>query len=427
MLVSIRTPALAAGALGAVQPVVRPTAVAIVVATATARRKSGRSLSLGAGPGNVQHNLELEQRRAGGYRVGALTGVGRYGRAGGPGLEGLLGLPLGHHEVAVIALHRPQQLKPEEPGLAVDRMGTVGESFFQFWAGPGRNLDCVDLHHGHGAKVTAPAKGQGRAKIGAGQDRRVSSQLTYCGGTGRPLVLVHGLMGRGSTWSRQLPWLTLLGSVYTYDAPWHRGRDVDDPAPISTERFVAELAAAVGTLGRPAVLIGHSMGGLHAWCLAAARPDLVSALVVEDMAADFVGRTVGAWEPWLHALPEEFDSAETVFAEFGPVAGRYFLEAFDRTETGWRLHGRPEKWIEIAAEWGTRDYWSQWQQVQAPVLLIEAGDSVVPPGQMTRMAELAGDRARYLRVTGAGHLVHDDAPEDYRRAVEDFLGSLPPR
>jgi pimeloyl-ACP methyl ester carboxylesterase len=234
-------------------------------------------------------------------------------------------------------------------------------------------------------------------------------------------------MGRGSTWSRQLPWLTLLGSVYTYDAPWHRGRDVADPEPISTERFVAELAAAVDTLGRPAVLIGHSMGALHSWCVAAARPDVVDALVVEDMAADFVGRTVGAWEPWLHALPEEFDSADRVFAEFGPIAGRYFLEAFDRTETGWRLHGRPEKWIEIAAEWGTRDYWSQWQQVQAPVLLIEAGDSVVPPGQMLRMHELAAGRSRYQRVPGAGHLVHDDALEDYRRAVEAFVGSLPLR
>ena len=166
MFVSIRTPALAAGALGDVQPVVRPTAVAIVVAAATARRNSGRAVSLGAGPGNVQHNLELEQRRTGGNRVGALTGVSRYGRACGPGLEGLLGLPLGHDEVAVIALHRPEQLKPEEPRLAVDRMSTVGESFFQFWAGPGRNLDCVDLHHGHGAKVTAPTRGQGRAKIG---------------------------------------------------------------------------------------------------------------------------------------------------------------------------------------------------------------------------------------------------------------------
>ena len=43
------------------------------------------------------------------------------------------------------------------------------------------------------------------------------------GGEGEPLVLVHGLMGRGSTWPRQLPWLTRLGQVYTYDAPWHRG------------------------------------------------------------------------------------------------------------------------------------------------------------------------------------------------------------
>jgi pimeloyl-ACP methyl ester carboxylesterase len=46
------------------------------------------------------------------------------------------------------------------------------------------------------------------------------------GGEGDPLVLVHGLMGRGSTWSRQLPWLTSHGEVYTYDAPWHCGRDV---------------------------------------------------------------------------------------------------------------------------------------------------------------------------------------------------------
>ena len=48
--------------------------------------------------------------------------------------------------------------------------------------------------------------------------------LTTRGGAGRPLVLVHGLMGRGTTWSRQLPWLTRLGEVFTYDAPWHRGR-----------------------------------------------------------------------------------------------------------------------------------------------------------------------------------------------------------
>lgn len=230
-------------------------------------------------------------------------------------------------------------------------------------------------------------------------------------------------MGRGSTWSRQVPWLTAFGAVHTYDAPWHRGAD-DDPDGISTERFVDELGAAVERLGEPAVLIGHSMGGLHSWCLAAQHPGLVRALVVEDMAPDFVGRTVGAWEPWLHALPAEFGSAEEVFAEFGPIAGRYFLEAFDRTPTGWRLHGRPARWIAIAGEWGTRDYWTQWQAVRAPVLLIEAGDSVAPPGQMKRMHQIARGRSTYVRVAGAGHLIHDDAPERYREIVEEFLSGL---
>ncbi|MGZ5393882.1 MAG: alpha/beta fold hydrolase, partial [Mycobacterium sp.] len=176
--------------------------------------------------------------------------------------------------------------------------------------------------------------------------------LTAHGGAGVPLVLVHGLMGRGSTWLRQLPWLTRLGQVYTYDAPWHRGRDVEDSYPISTERFVADLGEAVESLGSPAVMVGHSMGALHSWCLAASRPDLVSALVVEDMAPDFRGRTTGPWEPWLHALPVEFDTAQGIYDEFGSIAGQYFLEAFDRTATGWRLHGHPNTWIEIAAEWG---------------------------------------------------------------------------
>lgn len=250
--------------------------------------------------------------------------------------------------------------------------------------------------------------------------------LTDRGGRGRPLVLVHGLMGRGSTWSRQVPWLARLGRVYTYDAPWHRGRGVVDPHPISTERFVADLADAVAGLGEPAVLIGHSMGGLHSWCLAAERPELVAALVVEDMAPDFRGRTTGPWEPWVHALPVEFSTAQQVFDEFGPVAGQYFLEAFDRTPTGWRLHGYPQTWIEIAAEWGRRDYWAEWSKVRVPALLLEAGNSVTPPGQMRRMAEI-GYRTTYLRVPEAGHLIHDDAPQRYREAVESFLSTLADR
>jgi pimeloyl-ACP methyl ester carboxylesterase len=56
--------------------------------------------------------------------------------------------------------------------------------------------------------------------------------------------------------------------------------------------------------------------------------------------------------------------------------------------------------------------------------LIEAGNSVVPPGQMATMAE-SKDNAIYLKVAGASHLVHDDAPNKYRGAVEAFLCGRP--
>lgn len=241
------------------------------------------------------------------------------------------------------------------------------------------------------------------------------------GGSGLgPIVLLHGLMGRGRTWRRQIPWLRSYGRVFTFDAAFHTGADVempDDPAELATERFVADLAELLTWIDLgPAVLIGHSMGALHAWCTAAAYPELVSALVIEDMAPDFRGRTTTNWTPWFEAWPDRFDSMAHACQMFGPVAGRYFYEAFDDG----RLHGRLPIWTAIADEWGTRDFWSEWSAVSVPALLIEAEHTVTPPGQMRRMCAV-NERASYLRVPGAGHLVHDDEPDVYRGAVEAFL------
>ncbi|MCH5645276.1 alpha/beta hydrolase [Gordonia sp. ABSL49_1] len=238
-----------------------------------------------------------------------------------------------------------------------------------------------------------------------------------------PIVLLHGLMGRGRTWRRQVPWLRRYGRVFTFDAAFHTGADVeipDDPAELATERFVADLAEILTWIDLgPAVLVGHSMGALHAWCAAAAYPELVSALVVEDMAPDFRGRTTTSWTPWFESWPDRFASVDAAQEMFGPVAGRYFYEAFDDG----RLHGQIPVWAAIAEEWGGRDFWAQWSASSVPALVIEAEHTVTPPGQMRKMCAVR-DRASYLRVPGAGHLVHDDAPEVYRGAVEAFLSGL---
>lgn len=250
--------------------------------------------------------------------------------------------------------------------------------------------------------------------------------VTDWGGQGPPLLLLHGLMGRGRAWAPHVGWLRDYGHVHTLDAAWHRGRDLGeepDAQNMTTERFVADAAAALEAIGGgPAVVIGHSMGGLHAWCLAAARPDLVTAIVVEDMAPDFQGQTTQPWDPWFDSWPVEFSDKSQVLEMFGAVAGEYFLDSFDRTETGWRLHGQIPWWREVAQHWGTRHYWGQWQAVTVPALLIEAEFSLAPAGQIRRMAQTPRAAAtRHVLVEGAGHLVQADAPEVYRGAVEAFL------
>ena len=247
-------------------------------------------------------------------------------------------------------------------------------------------------------------------------------------GPGPTILLMHGLMGRGRTWLRHLPWLRELGRVVVYDASWHRGRDerpdleADDGESIATERFVEEAVAVLEAhADGPAAVVGHSMGGLHAWCLAAARPDLVRALVVEDMAPDFRGRTLGPWEPWLESWPTEFADEAAVDALVGPIAGQYFRESFDQIpgSGGYRLHGHMDVWCAIAAQWGERDYWAQWEAVRAPTLLVEAAHGVTPEGQMREMAS-RNPHARHM-VVDAGHLAHDAEPDQFRRSVTEFL------
>ncbi|MBH0778538.1 alpha/beta fold hydrolase [Nocardia bovistercoris] len=237
------------------------------------------------------------------------------------------------------------------------------------------------------------------------------------GGLGTPILLLHGLMGSARTWRAHLPWLRPFGHLYTFDAAAH-GRPA--PPELTTEAFVADLARATSPITEPMVVIGHSMGGLHGWVFAATYPDRVRALVVEDIAPDFRGRTAADWAAMVGAWPQPFPDEQSVLDFFGPIAGRYFLNSFEHGPDGYRLHGSVETFRDISEEWGSRDFWSQWEAVRAPSLVIEGEHTITPPGQMRAMAE-SRPGTDYVRVSDAGHLVHDDQPERFREAVETFL------
>ena len=241
------------------------------------------------------------------------------------------------------------------------------------------------------------------------------------GGDGPPIILLHGLMGRARTWWEVSRWLQRYGRVVGLDARGH-GRG-PKTGPWDTERFVEDVACLVrGLDSGPAIVIGHSMGGLHAWAFAATYPELVRAVVTEDMAPDQRGKTVDGWRAYFDSWPVPFQSLSHVRAFFGG-GGDYFTECVEERADGYHLIAELGNLYEIAAEWGRRDYWSFVDKVRCPVLVIEAGNTAMPAGQQAELAARVPD-GRHIVVEGAGHLVHDDAPQEYRGAVEAFLSDV---
>ncbi|WP_326566723.1 alpha/beta hydrolase [Amycolatopsis rhabdoformis] len=237
--------------------------------------------------------------------------------------------------------------------------------------------------------------------------------------TGVSVLLLHGLMGRARTWWSVAQWLKPYGSVHALDARGH-GRAPHE-GPWTTEQFAEDVAEVLAELG-PAVLIGHSMGGLHAWATAAKYPELVRAVVSEDFAPDQRGRTVETWRGYFDSWPVPFESLAHVREFFG-TAGDYFTECVEEREDGYHLIADLENLYEIAAEWGRRDYWSFVDSIRCPLLLVEGEHTAMPAGQQAQVAERVPG-AKHLIVPGSAHLPHAEAPQIYRGAVEAFLAGL---
>ncbi len=243
------------------------------------------------------------------------------------------------------------------------------------------------------------------------------------GGAGPGILLLHGLMGRATTWWPVAQWLTRYGRVVGLDARGH-GRSPHRGGGWRTEDFVADAAEVVRSLDLgPVIAIGHSMGGLHAWMLAATYPELVRAVVVEDMAPDQRGKTVDPWRSYFESWPVPFASLAHVRQFFGTL-GDYFTECVEERDDGYHLIAALDELYEIAGEWGERDFWPFVERVACPLLAIEAEHTAMPEGQQALLPVRAGGGGHHVIVEGAGHVVHRDAPEVYRGAVEAFLSEV---
>jgi pimeloyl-ACP methyl ester carboxylesterase len=127
---------------------------------------------------------------------------------------------------------------------------------------------------------------------------------------GPVLLACHGWTDSAEVFGPLSARLRRRWTVVAPDAPAHGGTPLRDGEYVVAEHATSVLAVlealprVAGVGGRPVVALGHSMGALTAARVAAARPDVVRALVLEDPARTTPRRaqSTARMKAWLAGL-----------------------------------------------------------------------------------------------------------------------------
>lgn len=109
-------------------------------------------------------------------------------------------------------------------------------------------------------------------------------QLNYAEGSanGQPLVLLHGLGRRWQVFLPIVPALSLRWHIFAPDLRGH-GKSTRVARGYHGPQYSEDIACLLRErIGTPAVLFGHSLGGMLAMAVASQHPELVRALILGD-------------------------------------------------------------------------------------------------------------------------------------------------
>lgn len=248
------------------------------------------------------------------------------------------------------------------------------------------------------------------------------------GGTGIPLVLVHGFPLDRTIWSAQV---TGLAGVARVIAPDLRGfGESSMPAdPTTMDAYAQDIHRLLDELRvTGAVICGVSMGGYIAFAFQRRFARRVRALVLVDTRA-------GPDSP--EAKQARDDAAASARSQgVATVAAKMLPKMLTpetaRTRPGFQqsllhLMARQSAAGAVAALGAIRDRpdsTPDLARIVVPVLVVcGAEDVLIPPSESEAMAE-AIRGARLAMIPGAGHLPNHEAPEAFNAALREFVETV---
>ncbi|WP_030455341.1 alpha/beta fold hydrolase [Herbidospora cretacea] len=238
-------------------------------------------------------------------------------------------------------------------------------------------------------------------------------RLSYLdfGGEGRVLFALHGHFGEARSFTRLARDLGPRWRVIALD---QRGHGFSDrPSDFSRAGYVTDAAAVLARLDLgPVVVLGHSMGGVTAFQLAARHPELVGALVIED-----IGPVVHGDLSFALAWPKRAPTRAALLEGLGPSAP-HLDDAIREFADGWGLAFHAEDMVASQRRLNG-DHWDDWLAGTCPAVVVHGRRStVLSHGLAAEMTSRRPD-TRLVRLD-TGHAVRRIDPAGFAAIVSDL-------
>tara|TARA_R110000868_G_scaffold155949_1_gene382584 strand:- start:1335 stop:2114 length:780 start_codon:yes stop_codon:yes gene_type:complete len=238
------------------------------------------------------------------------------------------------------------------------------------------------------------------------------------------LVFVHGFLDEGTLWAPVMEHLKADGIISL--APDLPGMGA--LAGNVSMKTLPELAGAViGVMdahGRPAVLVGHSMGAQIAELVATERPHLVEGLILISpvpLGGMPVPPEVAAA---MRSLGGDPVAQRNLRAQFAPSLGEVALDGL--VEVGLKVH--PAVVTSLFNTWSEGlPAGDEVSRVTVPTLLLGGGDDAFStPELLESVVAPRFPHARLMFQAESGHWPHVEHPIQTAARINDFVRSLRP-
>ncbi|TPQ34088.1 alpha/beta hydrolase [Bradyrhizobium guangdongense] len=261
--------------------------------------------------------------------------------------------------------------------------------------------------------------------------------------TAPPLILVHGGRDHCRSWDFLARALRPHFHVLAPDLRGHGDSDWTRGGSYPLTDYVYDMTRLVQALAVPRVtLIGHSMGGMVSLIYSGSFPDRVSSLVVLDGVTVLPG---GKGPPppheriarWVDQLDRLHDRAPHRLASIEEAALR--MQAHNKrlsrelalhlathgvrqNEDGsysWKFD--PYQRVSAPHRLWADDHVALWARITCPTLLVNASESFLAGPRAAGLADHF-QQARVETISGAGHWLQHDKPDEVLGSIRSFLG-----